>query len=110
MADEILNKAHEYVKSLREECKRTERSGHQVDFWDAFAIARPSGENAVYWLLPELRKVQAERDAALAAAAQARAAMVQLGNQLNWTEDIPQSYADAINALRAAITDARGEV
>lgn len=66
MHDTILNKAHEYVKALRAECNAAEKRGEQIDFWDAFAITRPTGENAVYWLLPELRKVQAERDALLA--------------------------------------------
>lgn len=55
----------EYIKGLRAACKDTVKQGKQIDFWDAFAISRPTGEQAVYWMLPELRKVQEERGALL---------------------------------------------
>lgn len=60
----------EYIRLLRAACKDTLKQGRQLDFYDALAISRPTGEQAVYWLLPALREVQAERGAAVVALAE----------------------------------------
>lgn len=43
----------------------------------------------------------------LAACEASHIAMIAMGNHLNW-DDVPQSYVDAINTVRAAIAKARG--
>ena len=50
----------EYIRALRGACNDAIRQGRQIDFWDAFAISRPTGEQAIYWFLPKLREVQQE--------------------------------------------------
>ena len=40
---------------------------------------------------------------------QAYREMIGLGNALNWPPEIPYSYADAINELKAAIAQAEGK-
>lgn len=55
----------EYIKGLRAACKDTVKQGRQIDFWDAFVISRPTGEQAAYWMLPALRECQEERAAFL---------------------------------------------
>lgn len=56
------DKAREYIQSLRAEVKAALKRHEQIDFFDALATSRPSGEMAVYWLLPALREAQALRD------------------------------------------------
>lgn len=58
-----MNEPRAYIQTLRQACKDALARGEQLDFFDALAISRPTGEQAVYWMLPELRSAQAARDA-----------------------------------------------
>jgi len=63
------NTAREYIKDLKKKETAALKRGEQIDFYDALATGRLSGENAVYWFHPALKKAQAERDELLTAAA-----------------------------------------
>lgn len=60
----------EYIRAMRAACNAAIKQGKQIDFWDAFAISRPTGEQAVYWMLPALRETQEERGKLLVALAE----------------------------------------
>lgn len=61
-----------------------------------------------YFIKTAIRYINAH-EALAEACSTALAAMVRMGNDLNWPATMPQSYADAINALRAARALANGE-
>jgi hypothetical protein len=63
----------EYRRALRQAVKDTLAQGRRVDFHDAIAVSRISGEQAVFWLHPALKSAQHERDALLVRCAELRA-------------------------------------
>jgi|SRR3990172_12303498 len=60
------------------------------------------------WLMVEAIQAKTYAPAKLAASQVALIEMIAMGNRANW-ETQTQEYVDAINGLRAAIAEARGE-
>lgn len=102
---ELTNQARNYIALLRGKCKAALKRGEQIDFWDALATSRMTGENAVYWLLPELRKTQAER-AVLVEACQAVVASLAADEEILIDWDPNGFDAQLLALVRAALTKA----
>jgi len=60
--DNFKKEAHEYVQDIRARCEEDIKAGKQIDFFDAIATSRMSGEKIVWWMLPKIRELEIQRD------------------------------------------------
>lgn len=74
----------DYIKELRANCKDAMAHGQQIDFFDALAISRPTGEQAVWWMLPKIRDLEFKNYAL-------RAALVEIHDAVSAATSYPET-------------------